>query len=90
MTPQLAKPFTNAPEYEAIMRTMQNYIEGGRMGKSDIMRPGFHSAATIVGYCGGTLLTGLFSSFSTGLMEMALHRTSSQTLPALKFCRQLP
>jgi hypothetical protein len=58
MTPQLAKPFTNAPEYEAIMRTMQNYIDGGRMGKSDIMRPGFHPAATIVGYCGGTLLTG--------------------------------
>src|SRR5438105_11817478 len=58
MTPQLTKPFSNAPEYSAIMQTMQNYIDGGRTGKSDIMRPSFHPAATIVGYCGGTLLTG--------------------------------
>ena len=45
-------------EYDAIAKTMQRYIEGGRAGKSELMRPGFHPDATIVGYCGGALLTG--------------------------------
>jgi Putative lumazine-binding len=45
-------------EYDAITKIMQRYIEGGRAGKSELMRPSFHSDATIVGYCGGTLLTG--------------------------------
>jgi hypothetical protein len=45
-------------EYDAVVRTMQHYIAGGRAGKSELMRPGFHSHATIVGYCGGALLTG--------------------------------
>ena len=45
-------------EYDAIVKTMQHYIAGGRAGKSELMRPGFHSDATIVGYCGGALLTG--------------------------------
>ena len=45
-------------EYRAIMATMQRYIDGGRTGQSDLMRPAFHPDATIVGYCGGSLLTG--------------------------------
>ncbi len=45
-------------EYDGIMATMQLYVEGGCKGKSEIMRPAFHPDATIVGYCGGTLLTG--------------------------------
>ena len=45
-------------EYDAIVATMQRYLEGGRAGKSELMRPAFHSDATIVGYCGGALLTG--------------------------------
>ena len=47
-----------ATEYDAIAKTMQHYIEGGRAGKSELMRPAFHPDATIVGYAGGTLLTG--------------------------------
>jgi hypothetical protein len=45
-------------EYNAIVATMERYIAGGRAGKSEIMRPAFHPDATIVGYCGGALLTG--------------------------------
>jgi putative lumazine-binding protein len=47
-----------AAEYNAIVATMQRYFEGGRAGKSDLMRAAFHPDATIVGYCGGSLLTG--------------------------------
>jgi hypothetical protein len=48
----------SSSEYDAIIAVMQRYLEGGRAGKSEIMRPVFHPDATIVGYCGGTLLTG--------------------------------
>ncbi len=48
----------NSAEYDAVAATMQHYLERGRAGKSELMRPAFHSAATIVGYCGGALLTG--------------------------------
>jgi len=47
-----------ATEYDAIVRTLQYYIEGSRAGKSDLMRPGFHADATIVGYFGGDLVYG--------------------------------
>ena len=47
-----------ATEHEAIVATMQHYVSGGRAGKSELMKPTFHRAATIVGYCGGVLLTG--------------------------------
>jgi len=58
MTPQLAKPPIGMAEYEAIAETMQYYLDGGRKGKSDLMRPGFHADATVVGYCAGKLYTG--------------------------------
>jgi hypothetical protein len=56
--PQPALPLTNIGEYQAIISTMQHYIDGGRSGQSHLMRPAFHPNATIVGYCGGLLLTG--------------------------------
>jgi hypothetical protein len=49
---------TYVTEYDAIVETMQHYIEGGRAGKSELMRPGFHPDATMVGYAPGALLTG--------------------------------
>jgi putative lumazine-binding protein len=49
---------SSVSEYDAIMATMQLYVEGGRQGKSEIMRPAFHPNATIVGFCSGTLLAG--------------------------------
>lgn len=53
---QAMKDYTT--EYDAILATMERYFEGGRAGKSDLMRPAFHPDATIVGFCGGALLTG--------------------------------
>src|SRR5436309_1025663 len=58
MIPQPAPLDGSAQEYQAIMAAMQHYIDGGRSGRSDLMRPVFHPDATIVGYCGGLLLTG--------------------------------
>jgi hypothetical protein len=47
-----------ATEHDAVVATMQHYIEGGRAGQSSLMRPGFLPDATMVGYAGGTLLSG--------------------------------
>ena len=43
-------------EYDAIVKTLQHYIDGSRAGNSELMRPGFHSNATLVGYAGDNLL----------------------------------
>jgi hypothetical protein len=34
-------------EYDAITKIMQRYIEGGKAGKSELMRPSFHPEATM-------------------------------------------
>ncbi len=44
-----------ADDHDAIVRTMQYYIDGCRTGKSHLMRPGFHADARLVGYFGGEL-----------------------------------
>ncbi|HEX3820875.1 MAG TPA: nuclear transport factor 2 family protein [Candidatus Sulfotelmatobacter sp.] len=59
-----AEPITLNPanaylsEHDAITRTMHLYIAGARAGDSDLMRPAFHSSATISGYCQGVEYTG--------------------------------
>ena len=45
-------------EYNAIETTLEHYINGLRAGNSELMRPGFHSDALLVGYVSGTLLFG--------------------------------
>ncbi|MBI3943183.1 MAG: nuclear transport factor 2 family protein [Chloroflexi bacterium] len=45
-------------DYDDVVKAMQCYIEGGRAGKSELMRPGFLPEATIVGFYPGGLLTG--------------------------------
>lgn len=54
------KLITNAylVEHDAITHTMHRYIEGARAGDGDLMRPAFHPAATISGYCQGVEYTG--------------------------------
>ena len=37
---------------------LENYVEGGRRGKSNIMKSAFSKDATIHGYMDGTLLAG--------------------------------
>ncbi|HSJ67727.1 MAG TPA: nuclear transport factor 2 family protein [Anditalea sp.] len=45
-------------DYEAIIKTVQFYIDGSLQGKSEIMQSGFHNQATIVGHFGGSLVAG--------------------------------
>ena len=49
---------TNVSEYGVIAKVVQHYIDGGRTGKGDDMRPAFHEAATIFGYAGADLFAG--------------------------------
>ncbi|HTT20112.1 MAG TPA: nuclear transport factor 2 family protein [Candidatus Sulfotelmatobacter sp.] len=54
------QPAANAylVEHDAITRTMHRYIAGARAGDGNLMRPAFHSSATISGYCQGVEYTG--------------------------------
>jgi putative lumazine-binding protein len=45
-------------EHDAITRTIDRYILGGRAGNGDMMRAGFHPNATIAGYCQGVEYSG--------------------------------
>lgn len=55
---QAEQKLTDAADREAIARTIQTYVEGGKSGKGDDMKPAFHSLATIAGYVGDDLLAG--------------------------------
>jgi hypothetical protein len=48
----------NISDYEAITKVLQHYIDGARSGKGDLMKPAFHSDATIYGYVGPDLFAG--------------------------------
>lgn len=45
-------------EYDAIAKTVQHYIDGGKSGRTDEMKLAFHPDATIFGYAGAELLGG--------------------------------
>ena len=51
-------------DYDAITGLVQIYIDGGKSGKGEDMKPAFHPLATIVGYVGPELfaspIQGLF------------------------------
>ncbi len=49
---------TNVKESDAIAKVVQHYIDGGRSGKGDDMKPAFHKDATIFGYAGADLFAG--------------------------------
>lgn len=51
-------PHPFATEYDAVVATIGHYVQGGREGKSSLMRPSFLADATMVGYAGGQLFTG--------------------------------
>ena len=48
----------NTSENELIEKTLQFYIDGGKSGKGDEMKPAFHADATIFGYAGDDLFAG--------------------------------
>ena len=58
MTPQAAPIQTYVSEYDAILRTMQGYLDGVREGRSELMRPVFHPAATFFGHYPGGVMNG--------------------------------
>src|SRR4029077_13134048 len=45
-------------EHDAITRTMDRYVAGARAGDGELMRPAFHSEATMSGYCQGVEYSG--------------------------------
>src|SRR5262245_3081339 len=45
-------------EYDAIVKTMQLYIDGSKQGRSELMRPAFHPNASFFGYAGEQLAVG--------------------------------
>ncbi|WP_223216413.1 nuclear transport factor 2 family protein [Rhizobium mesosinicum] len=49
-------------DYEQIISTIGHYLEGARLGKGDVMRPAFHSDATIFGYVGPDFWAGPIQS----------------------------
>ena len=49
-------------EYEAVQKAMQGYLDGVLGGRSDLMRPSFHPAASFFGHYIGTVLAGSIQS----------------------------
>lgn len=45
-------------EYDAITKTIQQYIDGGKTGRTEEMKKAFHPDATIFGYVGSDLFAG--------------------------------
>ncbi len=58
MTPQAAPAQTFVSEYDAIVNTMKGYVDGVRAGRSELMRPAFHPAATFFGHYPGGVMEG--------------------------------
>ena len=55
---QAEQKMTETDDRDAIMRTVQTYVDGGRSGKSADMKPAFDEGATIYGYVGPDLFDG--------------------------------
>ncbi|MDT8439888.1 MAG: nuclear transport factor 2 family protein [Wenzhouxiangellaceae bacterium] len=53
----------NQEDLRQIHEVMQTYIEGGRSGSVDSLRPIFHPLATICGYVGSDLFAGPIEMF---------------------------
>ena len=49
---------TALSEYDAITRTVETYINGGKSGRGADMKAAFHPDATIFGYIGADLFAG--------------------------------
>jgi hypothetical protein len=58
LSKERAGPNAYLAEHDAITRTIDCYIAGGRAGNSDVMRPAFHPEATMAGYCQGIEYSG--------------------------------
>ena len=50
-------------DLQQIQALMNTYVEGGRSGNNDVLRPIFHPLATICGYVGPDLFAGPIQMF---------------------------
>jgi Putative lumazine-binding len=46
-------------EHDAILKTLQLYIDGCKQGNGELMRPAFHAQASFFGHAGDPLAVGL-------------------------------
>jgi hypothetical protein len=51
-------PTKSPSQHDEILKTLQLYIDGSKQGKSELMRPAFHSQASFFGYAGDQLAVG--------------------------------
>ena len=65
---------TEFNEYEAVIKTVQHYIDGAISGRGDDMKPGFHQDATIFGYVGHDLFVGTIATVRLELDNWTGHR----------------
>jgi len=49
---------SHVSDYDAIIATMNRYVEGVQTGSKSVMQPAFHQACTFFGYYQGGLLAG--------------------------------
>jgi hypothetical protein len=56
MATQIATATTAVQERDAVLKAMQSYVDGVRLGSSTVMRAGFHDAAMIFGYYPGGVM----------------------------------
>jgi Putative lumazine-binding len=64
MATQASALKTETGERDAVMKAMQSYIDGVRLGDSKVMRSGFHENATIFGhYPGGVMANPISALF---------------------------
>jgi Putative lumazine-binding len=57
MATQTATATAARAEQDSVVKAMQSYIDGVRLGKSSVMRPGFHESAMIFGSYPGGMMT---------------------------------
>lgn len=58
MTNATTPDSTYVTAYDAVVRTVQHYVDGARAGRASDMTPAFHADATIFGYLGPDLVAG--------------------------------
>ena len=80
-----AKIVSSSPlsDYDAITRTVQHYINGGKTGKTDEMKLAFHPQATIFGYIVQTYSPVQFKGCLTGTIRMAPQPNWKEGSPVL-------
>ncbi|EJM62075.1 nuclear transport factor 2 family protein [Pseudomonas sp. GM48] len=90
---QTASVAVDINEYEAIEKAIGLYIEGGRQGKSSVMKPAFHASAVMYGGPGesveGGPIKGLFEYIDShpAAPDLNAHITNIEVQNQVAFAR---